>query len=63
MLSIHTGVKKISKTNVYDLHLEKMNRFDIGFDIGKPWMKIAKSEVLFEQYRMTFKCDKYDIEV
>ena len=59
MLSIHTGLQKLSKKNLYELHLKKMN----PFDIGKPCIMIAKSEVLFEQYRMALKRDKYDIEV
>ena len=33
------------------------------FDISKPFIKISKSELLFEQYRMALKRDKYDIEV
>ena len=33
------------------------------FDIGKPCIKIANSELLFEKYIMTLKRDKYDIEV
>ena len=33
------------------------------FDIGKPCIQIAKSELLFEQYRMAHKRDKYEIEV
>ena len=33
------------------------------FDIGKPCIKISKSEVLFEQYIMALKRDKYDIQV
>ena len=59
MLRIHTGLRKLSKTNVYDLHILKIN----PFDIGKPCINIARSELLFEQYRMAHKRDKYDIEV
>ena len=33
------------------------------FDIGKPCIKVAKIEVLFEQYIMAFNWYKYDIEV
>ena len=33
------------------------------FDIGKPCINISRSEVLFEQYRMSLNRDKYDIEV
>ena len=32
-------------------------------DISKYCIKISKSEVLFEQYRMALNPDKYDIEV
>ena len=59
MLRIHTGFWKLSKTNVYDFHLKKTN----PFDISKPCIKIAKSEVLFEIYIMSLNRDKYDIEV
>ena len=41
------------------LILKKLNLFDIG----KPFVKIKKSELLFEQYRMALKQGKYDIEV
>ena len=47
-LRIHTGLWKLSKTNVYGLHVFKMN----PFDIFKPCINIANSECLFEQYRM-----------
>ena len=59
MLRIHTGLRKLIKTNVYDFHLKQMNPFDIGV----PCIKIAGSRVLFEQYRMALNQDKYNIEV
>ena len=59
MLRIHTGLRKLSKTNVYDLHIKKM----IPFDIGKPCINIASSEFLFDQYKMALNWDKYDIEI
>ena len=59
MLRVHTGLLKLIKTNVYDLHINQMN----SFDIGKPCIKIAKSEVLFEQYRIALNRDKYDIDL
>ena len=31
--------------------------------MGKPYIKISRSEVLFEQYRMALNWDKYYIEV
>ena len=33
------------------------------FEIGKPYIIIGRTELLFEQYRMDLKRDKYDIEV
>ena len=59
MLRIHTTLKKCSKRNVFDLHLQKMN----PFGIHEPCIKIARSEVLFEQYIMDLGQEKYDIEV
>ena len=52
-------MQKLSNTNVYDLHLKKMNPFDIGV----PCINISRSEVVFEQYRTTLNREKYDIEV
>ena len=59
MLRIHTSLRKWSKRNLFDLHLKKMNPFDIRV----PCIKIANSELLFEKYRMALNLDKYDIEV
>ena len=59
MLRIHTGLKKWSKRNLFDLHLQKMN----PSGIHETCIKIAKSEVLFGQYRMDLKQEKYGIEV
>ena len=59
MLRIHNGLRKSSKKNVYDLHLKQMN----PFEIVKPWNIIARRKLLFEQYRMALKRDKYYIEV
>ena len=44
---------------MFDLHLKRMNPFDIRV----PCIKIANSELLFEQYRMDLNREKYDIEV
>ena len=52
-------MQKLTKKNVYDLHLKIMN----PFYIGKPCIKITKSELYFEQYTMAFKRDKFNIEV
>ena len=59
MLSIHTGLQNWSKTNIFYLHLKKMNIFGIR----EPCIEIAKNELLFEQYRMALNRKKYDIEV
>ena len=59
MLRIHTCLRKLSTTNVYDLHLNKMNPFDIGVRC----INIARSELLFKIYIMALNRDKYDIEV
>ena len=48
MLRIQTGFRKLSKKNVYDLHLKRMN----SFEIVKLFIIIARRELLFEQYRM-----------
>ena len=39
MLRIHTGLKKWSKKNIYDLHLKRIN----PFGIHEPCIKIAKN--------------------
>ena len=59
MLSIHIGLRKVSKKNVFDLHLKNMN----PFEIGKSCIIIARRELLFKQYRMALKREKYYIEV
>ena len=59
MLNIHTALRKWSKPNVFDLHLNKMD----PFVIHEPCIKIKKNELLFEQYRMAPNREKYDIEV
>ena len=33
------------------------------FEIGKPFIIITSTELLFEKYRMALKREKYDIEV
>ena len=59
MLRIHTGLRKWSKRKLFDLHLKKINLFDIRVTC----IKISNSELLFEQYRMALNQDKYYIEV
>ena len=58
MLRIHTGLQNQNKKNAYDKHLREIN--PIGIDIS--CIKIAKSELLFEKYRMALKRDKDAIE-
>ena len=58
MLRIHNGLRKLIKKNVYDLHILKNN----PFKIVKPWIIIVRIELLFEQYSMALKQDKYNIE-
>ena len=48
VLRIHTDLRKCSKAHVFDLHLKKMN----PFGIHEPCIKISRSKLLFEQYRM-----------
>ena len=59
MLRIHTFLRKWSLKKVFELHLQKINPFDSHV----PCIKIKKSELLFEQYRMDLNQEKYDIEI
>ena len=59
MLSIHNGLRKWNKNNLYDKHLREIN--PIGID--KPCIKIANIELLFEKYRMDLKQDNNTIEI
>ena len=59
MLRIHDGLRKWIKTNIFDINLKKMD----PFGINEPCIKIAKNQLIFEQYRITINRDKSDIEV
>ena len=59
MLRIHTGLRGLSKTNVYDLNLKKR----IHLISVKHALRFAKREVLFEKYIMALNREIYDIEV
>ena len=48
-----------SKTNIFNLHLKKIN----PFGIHEPCIKKENNELIFEQYIMALNWDKYDIEV
>ena len=54
ILACESGVRQIYMNFIY---------LKTPFDIIKPCIKIAKSEVLFKEYRMALNWDKYDIEV
>ena len=58
MLRIHTVFQNWSKTNIFDLHLNKI----YPFGIRVPRIKIANNKVLFEQYIIALNWDKYDTE-
>ena len=59
MLSIHTGLGKWNNKNVYHIHLRKNN----PIVIDQPCIKVANSEVLLEEYRISLKQDKDAIEI
>ena len=59
MLKIHTGLQKLSETNLFDLHQNKMN----PFCIHEPYINIANNELLFQQYIMSLHWERYDIKV
>ena len=59
MLRVHTGLRKWIRTNTFNLHLNKIN----PFGIHEPFIKIAKNELIFEQYIMALNQYKYNIEV
>ena len=50
---------EVVKKTIFDLHIKKTN----PFGIHETCIKIAKNELIFEQYRMALDWDKYDTEV
>ena len=59
MLIIHTGLRKWSKINIFDIHLKKTN----PFGMHEPCIKIVNNQLIFEQYIMSLNQYKYYIEV
>ena len=58
-LRIYTGLRKWNKHDWFHIILSDMN----PLGIIQPCLTIAKNEVLFEQYRISFKRDKDAIDV
>ena len=59
MLRIHTGLRKWNKKDRFHIILKDIN--PLGSE--QPCLMIAKNEVLFEQYRIALKRDKYAIDI
>ena len=59
MLRIHTGLRKWNKKDRFHNILRDMN----PLGIKQPCIMVAKNEVLFEQYRIDLKREKYVIDI
>ena len=59
MLRIHTGLRKWNKKDRFHMLLRDKN----PLRIKKPYIMIAKNEVLFEQYRIALKRKKDTIDI
>ena len=59
MLNIHTGLRKLTNNDRFNILLKKMN----PLGINRPCLKITKDELLFEKYRIALKRDKYAIDI
>ena len=59
MLRIHTSLRKWNKKDRFHIFLRDKN----PLVIKQPCIMIAKNEVLFEQYRIALKRDKYAIDI
>ena len=59
MLKIHTGLRNWNKKDRFHIFLCDKN----PLGIKQPCIMIAKNEVLFEQYRIALKQDKYAIDI
>ena len=59
MLSIHTGLRKWNKKDRF--HIFLCNKNPLG--IKQPCIMIANNELLFEQYIISLKRDKYAIDI
>ena len=59
MLRIHTGLRKWNNNDRFHIILSDKN----PLGIKQPCIMIAKNEVLFEQYRIDLKREKYAIDI
>ena len=59
MLRIHTGLRKWTKNDRFNIILKKMN----PLGINRPCLKIASNELLFEKYRIALKRDEDAIDI
>ena len=59
MLRIHTCLRKWNKKDQFHIIIRDMD----PLGIKQPCLMIAKNEVLFEQYRIALKRDKYAIDI
>ena len=59
MLRIHTGLQKWNKKDQFHIFLRDKN----PLGIKRPYIMIAKNEMLFEQYRIALKRDKDAIDI
>ena len=59
MSSIHTGLQKWNKKDRFHIFLRDKN----PLGIKRPCITIEKNDVLFEQYRIALKRDKYAIDI
>ena len=59
MLRIRTGLLKWNKKDLFNISLRDKN----PLGIKRPWIMIAKNEVLFEQYIIALKRDKDAIDI
>jgi hypothetical protein len=58
LLRLHIGVRKFKGDNTFDLHLK-----DVNPTINTPCEGIAKSQTLYEQYRVAIDLDEYDHQI
>ena len=59
MLKIHTGLRKWTKNDQFNIILKYIN--PLGID--RPCLEIASNELLFEKYKITLKQDKDAIDI
>ena len=59
MLRIHTGLRKCTNKDRFNIILNNIN--PLGID--QPCLTIANNELMFEKYRIALKRDKYEIDI